>query len=89
MIFCAAGYSPSSTRTIEGALHILVTQRDKLGLKSDDGNNNDNDGHINDNNNGYIATLAAKMTLLILLLMMIVRLAIGPTTPSLASAGAA
>ena len=34
-------------------MHILVTQRDKLGLKSDGGNNNDNDGHINDNNNGY------------------------------------
>ena len=34
-------------------MHILVTQRDKLGLKSDGGNNNDNDGHINNNNNGY------------------------------------
>ena len=33
--------------------YILVTQRDKLGLKSDGANNNDNDGHINDNNNGY------------------------------------
>ena len=30
-----------------------MTQRDKLGLKSDGANNNDNDGHINDNNNGY------------------------------------
>ena len=70
-------------------MHILVTQRDKLGLKPDGGNNDGNDGHINDNNNGYIATLAVKMTLLILLLMMIVRLAIGPTTPSLLSTGAA
>ena len=34
-----------------------------------------------------VTTWAVKMTLLILLLMMIVRLAIGPTTPSLLSAG--
>ena len=77
----------SSTSTIEGALHILVTQRDKLGLKPYGGNNNDM--MVTSMTTTMVTTWAVKMTLLILLLMMIVKLAIGPTTPSLPSAGAA